>query len=702
MSWFSVGMVLGQVPQVAPLNPEFIKYHQGELKAAAAEEEINYGLLPFPVDLTYLSVQEMPLDIRPLLALAPACDLRTLGKVSPVRNQGQYGTCWAFATFGSMESFLLPSESLDFSENHLVNLDGFDYDFSAGGHFFMSMAYLARWGGPVNEVDDPYPARDNSPTGLPVQKHAQQIRIIPGKSSPTGNDIIKQAVMDAGAVYASYYHNSYYWNPTNNTYRYPGTSRGNHAVTIVGWDDDFDQNRFTFVPPGNGAYIVKNSWGEGWGESGYFYVSYYDTRFGYETMCAFHSADTPDDYATLYSYDPLGWVANLGIGSNTFWGANVFTAAASGELGAVGFYANSMNTGYTIQVYTGVTAGAPGSGTLVATQTGTSPYPGYRTISLDAPAALTAGERFSIVIKLTTPGYNYPLPIEYAITGYSKAATAAAGQSYYSAEGSSWYDLASWNTTANFCIKGYTVMHGSPEIAIAQPAGTDLIDGGSTVAFEATTLGGSAPAKLFTITSTGPRFLKGIRVSNEGDDAGDYVLNTTGMGTVLAPGASTTFSVTFKPAGAASGTRNAALRIISNDEDENPFDVPLAGLAFSTTADADHDGLTDWAEYRYAVLGFDWQVEQPAMAAALFENANLAGLFTEAQVHALHIGTPLLTRDPGTGDFMLTLGIRKSTDLLQWSEFPFTPEGTRLNGEGEVEFTFKGTDKAAFFRLEAR
>ena len=120
----------------------------------------------------------------------------------------------------------------------------------------------------------------------------------------------------------------------------------------------------------------------------------------------------------------------------------------------MGFYANSLSTAYTIQIYTGVAAGAPGSGTLVATSTGTSAYPGYCIVNLDTPVALTQGQRFSIVLRLTTPGYHYPLPIEYAVSGYSSAATA--GQSFYSVAGISWYDLASWNPTANFCIKGFS------------------------------------------------------------------------------------------------------------------------------------------------------------------------------------------------------------------------------------------------------
>jgi C1A family cysteine protease len=698
---FSGGLLFAQDPGIAPFHEEFVKYHQMGLKAAGT----GFGLIPAPVDLSYLTHQEIAHAQMQRVTLPARYDLRTLGRVTPVRNQGAYGTCWAFATFGSIESFLAPAESLDFSENNLIHRDGFDYGFNSGGHYIMSMAYLADWRGPVDELEDPYPSPSSSPSSsppdLPILKHVQQMRLIPGKSGPADNDTIKRALMENGAVYASYYHNNAFWNPVWNTYHFPGSGWANHAVTIVGWDDDFDRNKFLFPPVGNGAYLVKNSWGEDWGEDGYFYVSYHDTRFGYDAMCAFHSADTPDNYAAIYSHDPLGWVANLGIGTTTFWAANLFEARASGELGAVGFYANSVNTSYVIQVYSGVSAGAPGSGTLVATRTGTAEDPGYSTISLDPPVALVQGRQFSIVLKLTTPGYNYPLAMEYAVPGYSSAATAAPGQSFYSVDGATWYDLSGWNRTANFCIKGYSVMPGSAEISVTEAGGSDLSDGNATISYEATVIGSSS-VRVFTINNTGPRYLKGIRVMLESDAWGDYVLNTEGSRSLLAPGGSTCFSVIFKPNGVVSGNRSAELRIASNDEDEDPFDIMLTSLALSPTADVDGDGLGDLAEYRYAAMGFDWQVEQSALVGVLYESANLAGLYTDSQVRTLQIDTPLLTRDPGMGSFKLTIGVRKSSDLLSWDSLPFNSAGTTINSEGEIEFRFTSPDKTAFFRLESR
>lgn len=90
------------------------------------------------------------------------------------------------------------------------------------------------------------------------------------------------------------------------------------------------------------------------------------------------------------------------------------------------------------------------------------------------------------------------------------------------------------------------------------------------------------------------------------------------------------------------------------------------------------------------------------MVETLLGNTRCAGLFTETQIQALCIDTPLIMRDPVTERFKLTIGISKSTDLLKWTKFAFTSPGTTLNSEGKLEFEFKVPDTAAFFRLEVR
>jgi hypothetical protein len=308
-----------------------------------------------------------------------------------------------------------------------------------------------------------------------VRKHVQQTYLIPPKTSATDHDAIKQALLDYGALYVNYYHNDTYYNSTYKSYYYAGASNGNHAVAIVGWNDNFSASQFNSTPAGNGAFIVRNSWGTGWGDGGYFYVSYYDTTFAWDEVVAFHNAESTSNYAQVYQYDPLGWVSSFGTGSGTtYWGANLYTAAADESLSAVGFYAASTGTVYQIYVYKGITAGSPRSGTLAVSNSGTRLAPGYCTIDLSAPVALTNGQRFSIVLKLTTPGNNYPLPIEYAYAGYSSAASASSGQSFYSSTGSSWTDLTSWNSTANFCIKGYVAADVTPNYGLRDDGGVNL------------------------------------------------------------------------------------------------------------------------------------------------------------------------------------------------------------------------------------
>ena len=83
-------------------------------------------------------------------------DLREKKRVSQIRDQGTYGTCWAFAATSALESSLMPEENLLFSVDHMSMSNSFDVNQYDGGDYTMGMAYLAAWQGPVYDADDPY------------------------------------------------------------------------------------------------------------------------------------------------------------------------------------------------------------------------------------------------------------------------------------------------------------------------------------------------------------------------------------------------------------------------------------------------------------------------------------------------------------------------------------------------------------------
>ncbi len=250
----------------------------------------------------------------------------------------------------------------------MVLASGFDSGSTAtekygfGGNIFMATAYLVRWAGPVWEADDAY-GDGVTPSGLTPRKHVQEVSWYTARTSATDNDRIKSAVMTYGGTYVSMSWQgssggSEYFNATTHAYCYNGSAGTNHGVLAVGWDDNYAASNFATAPPGPGAFIVRNSWGAGWGESGYFYVSYYDTKFGRSGYAAtFEGAQSATNYDTVYQYDALGDIGEIGTGSSTtFWGANVFTAAADSQLTAAGFYAEAPNTSY--EVYEGPSIGS--------------------------------------------------------------------------------------------------------------------------------------------------------------------------------------------------------------------------------------------------------------------------------------------------------------------------------------------------------
>ncbi|RPJ84425.1 MAG: hypothetical protein EHM13_04370, partial [Acidobacteria bacterium] len=376
----------GQEIVQAPLNPQFVAY----VNATADERRVlarsaqgrPLGAIPPPLDLwrgRRPRVEGLPRDPLPT-----SYDLRTLGKVTGVRDQNPFGTCWAHATFGSMESALLTAETWDFSENNLVNRAGFDLTFDQGGNYYMSSAYLARWDGPGNEADDVYPNPGASPV-IAVRKHVQNVDFIPPRASPTDNSTLKQYVMDYGGVYTVMRWDDMSFNASTASFYYTGSDNTNHAVLIVGWDDAYPAANFSSLPPGNGAFLIKNSWGTSFGQSGYFWISYYDSSVA-TANAMFFAPEPTDNYDNIYQHDPLGWVSSLGYeaGDKTVaWFANIFTATGGQDVRAVSFYVGSANSPYEVYVYVNPTTSDPTSGTLGAAKTGTIASEGYHTVILD-------------------------------------------------------------------------------------------------------------------------------------------------------------------------------------------------------------------------------------------------------------------------------------------------------------------------------
>jgi len=115
------------------------------------------------------------------------------------------------------------------------------------------------------------------------------------------------------------------------------------------------------------------------------------------------------------------------------------------------------NATYSLYVYLNPTGSSPRTGTLAGGKTGTIETAGYHTIRLDAPIPVASGQKFSVIVKLTTPGYPYPIPCELPVGGYSSAATAQLGESWVS-DGIIWADLAHEIEDTNVCLKAYTIV----------------------------------------------------------------------------------------------------------------------------------------------------------------------------------------------------------------------------------------------------
>lgn len=441
-------------------NPDFENFNKFRPLKSSSSKDKN-GLKPSPLKILFdeRNTRRRAFKSYRQNTLPSSFDLRDYSRSTAMRNQGPNGSCWAFATYASLESTLLPELRTDFSEKHLRNTHGFDWGPDDGGNKEISTAYLSRWSGPISEADDPYHPTDfYSIKNLDRAMDIYKVNFIPNKSNGYDVDHIKREIYNNGAMYTSVNGDEKYTNFRTMGHYFSGGAHPNHAVTIIGWDDDYSKYNFKDTPASDGAFLVKNSWGRNWGnQGGYYWVSYHDAHLGKDNAQFFAREKGRSD--NIYQHDEFG-ATNSGGYNNRNWFSNVFGPVKKTEyVNSIGFWTVEENVSYEIYLVDKF-IDTDSFQDRVKVASGKIRYPGYHLIDIE-PVKISKGRKFAPIVYI-----NGQVPLEQPYRNYASGVSANKGESYISSTGKKWDDITEYYSNTNVCVKAMTTDKNSDEIKV--------------------------------------------------------------------------------------------------------------------------------------------------------------------------------------------------------------------------------------------